>query len=71
MDILSLPLINPASFPKWLYKFCTQLQYVRVPVVKEDTTSRRKNKMETRYVDVEVSTQYHSFSKEVAQTRFR
>ena len=42
-----------------------------VPVVKEDTTSRRKNKMETRYVDVEVSTQYHSFSKEVAQTRFR
>ena len=56
MDILSLPLINRASFPKWLYKFCTQLQYVRVPVVKEDTTSRRKNKMETRYVDVEVST---------------
>ena len=54
--ILSLPLVNPASSPKWLYKFCTQLQYVRVPVVKEDTASKRKNKMEARYVDVETST---------------
>lgn len=54
--ILSLPLVNPASSPKWLYKLCTQLQYVRVPVVKEDTASTRKNEMEARYMDVEMST---------------
>lgn len=29
---------------------------MRVPVIKEDTASRRKNKMETRYVDVEMGT---------------
>ena len=38
---------------------------MRVLVVMEDIASRRKNKTGIRYVDVEVSTACHSFSKEL------
>lgn len=52
------------QFSKAVVSICTHPQDMRVPVMKEDISSRRKNKTGAKYLAVEVSMARHSSSKE-------